>query len=62
MDGIGRIRAKNGTVRWELEPGEARELADFIEEVTPDPKDVAHEDVADLRRAANDIDGREDAA
>lgn len=53
---LGKITARRGLVVWEMQPGDARELAEYIEEITPDPKDLAHLDVAALRRAADELD------
>jgi hypothetical protein len=58
---LGSITAQHGRVVWTMDPEDARELADFLEEVIPDRDDLAHRDVARLRRAADELDPAEEA-
>ena len=50
---LGRITTRHGQVVWAMDPDEARELAD--------PADLAHRDVAALRREADLLDPPEAA-
>lgn len=51
---LGQVTTKKGLVVWKMEPGEARDLADFMEENTSGD-DVARHDIAALREAADEI-------
>ncbi len=52
----GVVEVARGRVCWVMTRDEARELADFMEESVT-PADMAMEDVAALRRAADYIEG-----
>ena len=52
---LGNIKVYHGLVVWTMTGDDARELADFIEESVSDHDDLAHRDVAALRRAADEI-------
>jgi hypothetical protein len=54
---LGNIKVHRGLVVWTMDADDARELAGFIEESITCRDDLALRDVADLRRAADEIAG-----
>lgn len=59
---LGSMTTRHGRVVWEMDPDDARELADVLEEALPNHHDLGHRDVAALRRKADLLDPREATA